>query len=114
MDKILKVFALFIVFAGFSSSSFAANEARFNQCRSKLVMAQKLGLLEGLDYKNTPPSVTVGKTFYNLPFDAKTGFIEEVNCFLNQGDPTYINFNIIDWRTGKKIGQYSWGKLKLD
>ncbi len=96
-----------------SSNAVAANEAKFNECRSKLVAAQKLDLLVGLDYKSVPPSVTVGKTFFTLPYDAKQGFAEAVNCVLNRGESTYINFDMLDWRTNKVVAQWSYGKVKV-
>ena len=103
-----------------SKSSQAVTEAEtdneFNNCKEKLVAAQKLDVLYDLDWKPPKePKVVVGPTFSQLPIDGKEGFVETVNCFLNAGKKTqYINFNVLDWRTGKKVGRYSYGKLDMD
>jgi len=110
MRKALIAAALLAVL---SPISFAANEARFNDCRSKLLAAQKLDVFTSLDYKSGPPTVTICPTFYTLPFHAKQGFAETVNCLLNQGNDTYINFDMLDWRTNKVVAKWSYGKVKM-
>ncbi len=94
----------------------AADNTRFEGCRNKLIQAQKLDLLHDLDWKPPKePKVVVGPTFFTIPIDAKQNFINTINCFLVAGeDGKFINFNILEWRNGKRIGKYSYGKLKMD
>jgi hypothetical protein len=99
-----------------SATAFAADDKRLEQCRSKLKQAQKLDLLYNMDWKKTrEPVVIVGPTFYQIPFDAKEGFAETLNCFFMAGDSgKYINFDLLDWRTNKRVARYSYGKLNLE
>ena len=91
----------------------AAENKRFEQCRAKLKKAQNLDLL--YDLKIDPlPRVIVGPTFYTVPLDAKQGFADTVNCFLMTGEDKYINFDLLDYRTGKRVARYSWGKLEVE
>jgi hypothetical protein len=93
----------------------SADDNRFETCKAKLIQAQNLDLLYDMDWKPPQePRVVVGPTFFTIPIDAKEGFIETVNCFLMAGESDkYINFDVLDWRTGKSVGRYSFGKLKM-
>lgn len=86
-----------------------ANDKRFEVCRSKLVVAQKLEMLYDFDWKPPrEPKVIAGPTFFKVPIDAKEGFVESVNCFLAAGDEKKcINFDVRSWQTGKKVGRFS-------
>jgi len=90
------------------------DEKRFEECRKKLKMAEKLEVLYDLEWKQAMPTVVVGPTFYSIPIDAKQGFADTVNCFLMTGKSNYIDFDLLDWQTGKRVAQYSMGSLKMD
>lgn len=95
-------------------STGIATASEFEACRKKLIAAQKLEVLYDLDWNGKkPPKVVAGKTFFTLPIDAKEGFAETVNCFLMVGDlDKFIDFEILDWRTGKPVGKFSYGRYK--
>ena len=87
---------------------------RFEECREKLKKAQQLEVLYDLEWKRAMPKVVVGPTFYSIPIDAKQGFADTVNCFLMTGKSNYIDFDLLDWQTGKLVARYSLGRLKMD
>jgi len=89
-------------------------DSEFEACRNKLVAAQKLDVLHDLQWTGKkPPRVVAGRTFFTIPIDAKEGFAETVNCFLMAGDrDKFVNFDILDWRTGKPVGSFTYGKYK--
>lgn len=94
-----------------------AKDERFEACRSKLIISQKLDVLYNLEWKrgDIPPKITVGPTFYTMSFDAKEAFAETVNCFCVAGaEDAFINFDLFDSMTGKKVARYSYGKLKMN
>lgn len=59
------------------------------------------------------PHVVVGPTFYTIPLEAKQGFADTVNCFLMTGQDNYINFDLLDYKTGHVVAEYSYGKLNV-
>lgn len=90
-----------------SATLSRADNARFDECRAKLVKAQKLEVLYAFDWKPPKaPYVVAGATFMSMPIDAKEGFAETVNCFLMAGDSGCINFDVLHWQTGKAIGRF--------
>lgn len=102
-----------------ASQAFAAvspaEEKKFQQCQKTLIQAQKLGVLYNLDWKPPKePYVVVGRTFDGLPIDGKENFALTVNCFLMAGKKQFINFNVLDWRTGKPVGRFSYGQFKVN
>jgi hypothetical protein len=99
-----------------STAALGADNKRFEQCRTKLKQAQKLDLLYNMDWKKGhEPVIIVGPTFYQISFDAKEGFVETLNCFFVTGESgKYINFDLLDWRTNKKVARYSYGKLNVE
>ena len=91
----------------------AADNAQLEACRVKLKQAQALGVLHDLSWKHgKDPVVVAGRTYFNMPFDAKEGFAETVNCFLMAGKSGCINFEITHWQTGKAVDKWSWCRLK--
>lgn len=97
-----------------SVASAGPEEKRFEACRAKLIQAQKLDLLYNLEWKKVhAPLVVVGPTFDKLPFDAKEGFADTVNCFLMVGKKQYINFDLLDYKTNKVVAEYRYGKLRM-
>ena len=92
------------------------SDSRFAECQDKLRKAQELKVLYNLDWKPPrEPLVVVGPTFFTIPFDAKEGFVATVNCLLMAGDESkMVNFDILDWRTNKSIGRFSYGKLTME
>lgn len=110
------IVAVSILLVGYATASpvTPAENKRFEGCKNKLKAAQKLDVLYDLDWKPpAEPRILAGATFFNLPIDAKEGFAETLNCFLMAGKTEYINFDILDWRTGKAVGRYSWGKFEM-
>lgn len=104
-----------LIAIGITGSVSAADDKQFEACKAKLIQAQNLDLLYDMEW-NPPkePKVVVGPTFFTIPIDAKEGFVETVNCFLMAGESgKYVNFDVLDWRTGKSVGRYSFGKLKM-
>jgi hypothetical protein len=101
-----------------TSTSKEANDTnadkRFEQCREKLKKAQALDMLHDLDWKPpTEPRVVAGPTFFTVPIEAKEGFAETVNCFLLAGKKEHVNFDVLNWQTGKAVGRYSFGRFKM-
>lgn len=92
-----------------------ASEAEFQQCRDKLLKAQKIDLLYDMKWeKGMLPYVVVGPTFFTIPFDAKEGFASTVNCFLMAGEPDKcIAFELLDYRTNKPIAYFRNCRLKI-
>lgn len=58
------------------------------------------------------PKVMAGATYYRMPYDAKTGFAETLNCFFNAGKTGCQSFNITHWRSGKITDRFSRCDLK--
>ena len=92
------------------------SDSRFAECQDKLRKAQELEVLYNLDWKPPrEPLVVVGPTFFTIPFDAKEGFVTTVNCLLMAGDESkMVNFDLLDWRTNKSVGRFSYGKLTIE
>lgn len=103
--------ALFIVLSIFCAHASAANDAALEVCRAKLKQAQKLEVLRDLKWKGPTLYVVAGPTYYNMPFDAKEGFADAINCFAMVGDRGCLSFDITHWRTGKATEQYRMCKL---
>lgn len=98
------------------TAATGSDDSRFEKCRAKLKQAQKLDMLYDLDWHGSDePRVVVGPTFFSVPIDAKQGFADTVNCFLMAGhSDKYINFDLLDWRTGKAVGRYKYGQVKMN
>lgn len=90
-----------------------AGEAEFQVCRKKLIQAQKLEVLNWMDWKSPrEPEVVGGPTYYRMPFHAKTGFAETVNCFLMAGQTGCLSFDITHWQTGKATDRFHMCRLR--
>jgi hypothetical protein len=86
----------------------------FENCRQKLIQAQQLDVLADLDWKPPrQPKVVVGPTFFKIPFDAKQGFVETVNCFLVAGQWKFVNFDLLDQLNHRVIGRWENGRLAM-
>lgn len=103
----LQIGLLLVIF----SSSTSANDVKLEQCRAKLKQAQKLEVLYDLKWNGPSLHVVAGPTYYRMPFDAKEGFADTVNCFVNVGKDACLTFDIKHWRTGKATDQYHRCKL---
>jgi hypothetical protein len=92
-----------------------ADDAKFEGCKAKLKKAKELDLLYGLEWNlPSPPKVTVGKTFFSIPLDAKEGFAETLNCFLTAGqDGSCVQFEMLHWQTGKPVAAYHNCRFKM-
>lgn len=96
----------------FTGVSAHASEAALETCRAKLKQAQKLDVLTDLQWKGPRLHVVAGRTYYTMPFDAKEGFADTVNCFAMAGKSGCLSFDILNWNTGKATDRYSGCKLK--
>ena len=96
-------------------SSPKTNNAAFEACRNKLIQAQKLDLLYDLKFEGPSPQIFVGPTWYTLPLDAKEGFHDTVQCFVNAGGGgVNVSTQYRDWRTGKIVAEVAYtGGLKI-
>ena len=104
---------VFLVFALVSTQYSVANEQKMELCRAKLKRANQLEVLYDLDWKpRKMPQVVAGRTYFTMPFDAKEGFAETVNCFLVGGKDQCIDFEIKHWQTGKAVDKWSYCRLK--
>ena len=111
MKNMLLLLGLFLPVA----DAWADSQKDFKLCQKKLKAAQKLDLL--YDLKMDPPEavVVVGPTFATLPFEAKEGFAETINCFFTVGKKDkYFNFSLLDYLTHKQVARYSFGHLSVD
>jgi hypothetical protein len=96
-----------------TQDQLAAEDRKFEECRTKLKKANELSLLYNMDIIEGRPLVVVGPTFYRIPFDAKEVFAETVNCFLVAGTNKLAEFELLDYRTHKVVAVYHWGKLEM-
>ena len=92
-----------------SSITSAGSNKNLETCRAKLKAAKKLDLLYDMKWeKGQAPMVVVGPTYDNLPFDAREGFVETINCFLSAGETgKCFNFDLLDYKTHNAVAQYS-------
>lgn len=94
-----------------------ADDAALKACQARLIIAQQTALLMDIQVKTGHFAVTVGPTFYSVPFTTKEGFAETLNCLFNIGEsgPKSLcnDIRFINWRTGNEDGKYSWCKLKI-
>lgn len=97
------------------SSIAQATGNRLEECRAKLKQSQKLEVLHDLDWQPpAEPKVVVGRIFYKIPIDAKQGFAATVNCFLLAGETDkLINFDVLDWQSGKAVGRFHNGRFVM-
>lgn len=108
--------AMVLLLAVQTASADPPGDRRFNICRSKLLEAQKLRLLETLDWQPpAEPKLVVGPAFFNIPIGAKQGFAETVSCFLTAGAPNeFVSFDLLDSRTGRVVGRFHNRRLKMN
>jgi hypothetical protein len=93
------------------SFSAIASDARLEACRSKLIQAHALEVLTDMQWKGSTLHVVAGRTYYQIPFDAKEGFAETVNCFALAGKKGCLSFDIKHWMTGKATDRFHMCKL---
>lgn len=90
-------------------------DKRAEECRKKLVKAQQLKVLHDMDWKlPKEPKVVAGPTFFDIPIDAKEGFVETANCYLVGGGNECVSFNVTHWKTGKTVGRFSNCKFQMN
>lgn len=93
----------------------SADAKRFAACRLKLEVARRSSVLVGLSIDGAVPRIVVGRAFEGLPLTSKQDFADAVNCFLMAGDDKHLmNFELLDYRTGKPVAEYRWGKVTVD
>lgn len=109
--------AAVILSVSFSAIATTADESRLKACQAKLKKAQKLDMLVNIKVQSGHFDVIVGPTFYTVPFDAKEGFAETLNCLFNVGEAgpksACNDIRFVNWRNGKEDGKYSWCKLEI-
>jgi hypothetical protein len=96
-------------------ASVQAEEKRFEECRAKLKLAAELKMLHDFGWDPPrEPHVVVGPTFFDVPIDAKQGLAETINCFLVSGKRGEdVPFDLLHWQTGKPVGRFSRGTLRM-
>lgn len=99
-----------LLLAVITTASFA-NDAALEACREKLKQAQKLEVLSDLQWKGPRLHVVAGRTYYQMPFHAKEGFADTVNCFAMAGKTGCLSFDVLHWRSGKATERYHACKL---
>ena len=111
----MKPLLALVIGAVISFNAHATNDERLEVCRKKLVLSQKLGILHALDWKPPKrPYIAAGRTFFDLPIDAKEGFAEALNCFFSAGATGQcVELNILHWQTGNVAARWSGCKLKV-
>lgn len=111
----MKILIAIFIGALISFSAHARDDQRYEGCRKKLVLAQKLSVLHALDWKPPKrPYIVAGPTFFDLPIDAKEGFAEALNCFFSAGDTGFcVDLQILHWQTGNVAARWSGCKLKV-
>jgi hypothetical protein len=87
---------------------------RFVSCRSQWNQAKRRDVLHDLKIDPLPPHMFVGPAFYTIPTYEKQEFADAVNCFLVGGEERYIDFDFLDYRTGRVAARYSDGRLEVD
>lgn len=93
----------------------AAADARLESCRAKLKQAQEIDLLTNMTFEGGKPKVWVGRTWNDIPVDAKEGFAEVAACFFVAGDEgRTITFPIYDGRSGKQIATWRFTRLEVE
>jgi hypothetical protein len=107
MRAILATLALLL-----AAASTHASDAALESCRAKLKQAQQLDVLTDLQWKGPRLHVVAGRTYYTMPFHAKEGFADTINCFAMAGKSGCLSFDILNWNTGKATDRYSGCKLK--
>lgn len=90
-----------------------ANDAKFEECRQKLIQAQRLDLLHDLDFQGGIAKVVAGPTFFRVDFGTKQGFADTVNCFLMTGSSDCLNFDIRHWQTNRPVARYRACRLTV-
>lgn len=109
------IFATVFIMHGAISSAASADEAKFQECRGKLIKAQQIDLLYDMKWdKGKLPYVVVGPTFFTIPFDAKEGFAKTLSCFLTAGNTSEcMTFDLLDYRTNNSVATFRNCTLKV-
>jgi len=119
MRTAIRVFLFILTIWVFDLGIVKAEESAFSKYKASaeiLVKAQKLDLLYDLDWRPPKePKVVVGSGFYKISFGTQENLILTINCFLMAGnDKQFVNFDVLDWKTGKRIGRFADVKFKMD
>lgn len=101
-----------------SPADKAVTDARFEECRTKLKKSQELDLLHNMTFDNGLPKLWVGRTWYQLPIEAKTEFARVGACFFLAGNDgpggRAITFPIYDGMSGKQIATWKFTRLDVE
>lgn len=85
-------------------------------CNDKIKKAQELDVLYKIEAGSSGVThVYVGPTFYSVPIDTKQSVLDYVDCWATNGRADKSSILVLhDSRTGKRIGKYEFGRLKLN
>jgi hypothetical protein len=86
----------------------------YDICKGKLERAKELDVLSDLNAKGASIKVTVGPAFFTVPIDTQQEFARTVNCFFVKGVDRGVSFDLIHWRTGKKVASWNGDRLDVD
>lgn len=107
--------ALFVISATGGTKEANLQKSAFNRCKTKLLAAQRLGVLYDIKIKpGQEPYVLVGPTFFSISIDAKEGFAQTVSCMLTDNDNGCMNFDLRSYLTGKPVAQFHHCKLSMN
>ena len=109
-------FAMLAILATTAAFAAPGDSARLDACRDKLKKAQKPEVLYDMKWEaGKGPRVLVGPTYHRIPFDAKEGFAEALNCFFNAGEQgKCMNFDLRDYRSGSVVHHFRNCRLKAE
>jgi len=80
---------------------------RLKECHAKVVIAEKLGVFTTFRVEGYQGILVAGRTFFDMPIEAKSGAIDAVRCFLMNGAEGYLPLVVMHWQTGKRVGSWS-------
>jgi TPR repeat protein len=88
---------------------------RLQECKAKMAVAEKLGVFTGFRVEGSQGILVAGRTFFDLPIEAKSNAVDAARCVILEGAEGYIPLVVTHWQTGKKIGEWSvLGKFTMD
>ena len=89
-------------------------EERVADCQSAVLTAKTLKVLDALRLDGPAPEVVAGPEFFKMSFASKRAIIADVNCAEVGTKGGAIPFDVLHWRTGKRIGRFRAGRFQMD
>jgi hypothetical protein len=88
---------------------------RLKVCIKAIKKAQAVEVIYDIKTRSSGiPEMRIGPAFYMISIDAKKTCADAVNCYLVNGLDKYGYFFVTDYRTGKQVAKYSYGRLEMD